>query len=55
MKGVIMDKLNQDKANKLHDLITEILNTCGGECDKCVLEDVCDDLDILSFQLFSKI
>ncbi|MBU3106158.1 hypothetical protein [Clostridium gasigenes] len=50
-----MDKLNQYKANKLHDLITEILNICGRECDKCVLEDICDDLDILSFQIFSKI
>ena len=50
-----MEKLNKDKADKLHNVITEILTTCGGECEKCVLEDICDDLDILSFHLFSKI
>lgn len=47
-------KVNMDKAKELHDLIAETLKTCGGKCEQCVLEDICDDLDVLSFQLFAK-
>ena len=43
---------NKDKAKMLSDLIHEVISTCGGNCKKCVLEKVCDDLDILYFQLF---
>lgn len=46
--------LNTDKAKELHEVISNVLKTCGGDCDKCILEDVCDDLDVLTFRLFQK-
>jgi len=42
---------NKDKAKRLSDLIYEVLSTCGGNCEKCALQKICDDLDILYFQL----
>lgn len=41
---------NKDKAKQLSDLICEILSTCGWDCSKCVLQKICDDLDILYFK-----
>lgn len=42
---------NRDKAKSLALLINEVLSTCGADCKNCVLEKLCDDLDILYFQL----
>lgn len=42
---------NKEKAKKLADLIHETLSTCGGNCKKCALQNICDDLDILYFKL----
>lgn len=42
---------NKDKAKMLSDSIHEVLSSCGGDCSNCVLEKICDDLDILYFQL----
>lgn len=46
--------LNKDKAESLDNAIYDIFNSCGGNCDKCVLEDVCDDLESLKFKLILK-
>ncbi len=52
--GVVMMKsknLNRDKAQLLHDTICDILATCSGDCKNCVLEEICDELDVLTFKL----
>lgn len=46
-----MRKKNQDKANELDKFITDILHSCDGDCENCALENICDDLDILSFHI----
>lgn len=45
---------NKDKAKSLADLIHEVLSTCGANCKYCVIETLCDDLDILYFKLIQK-
>ena len=42
---------NKDKAKSIADLIHKVLSTCGADGKNCVLEKLCDDLDILYFQL----
>lgn len=44
-------KNNQDKANKLYKFIIDLYNSCGGKCEECSLNNVCDDLDILTFHI----
>jgi len=53
MPQYLREKLmeNKDKAKRLSDLIYDVLSTCGGKCSKCALKKVCDDLDVLYFQL----
>lgn len=46
-----MRKKNQDKANELDKFITDLFHSCGGDCKNCALENICDDLDILSFHI----
>lgn len=52
---MFMEKVNQDKADELHKYLIELLNTCGGECEKCALENVCDYLDIVNLNINSNI
>ena len=44
-------KNNQDKANELFKFLTNLYNSCGGECEECSLNNVCDDLDIIKFHI----
>ncbi len=44
-------KNNQDKANELFKFLTDLYNSCGGECEECSLNNVCDDLDIIKFHI----
>lgn len=46
-----MEKNNQEKANELEKFLNELFNSCGGECKNCALENICDDLDVISFHV----
>ncbi|MGL6120307.1 MAG: hypothetical protein ACRC0V_07345 [Fusobacteriaceae bacterium] len=46
-----MKKVNQDKADQLEKFLTELLLTCGGKCENCALENVCDMIDVLNLNL----
>ncbi|MGL6186309.1 MAG: hypothetical protein ACRC1T_13155 [Clostridium chrysemydis] len=48
-----MKKVNQDKADKLEKFLTELLRTCGGKCQNCALENVCDYLDLVNLNINS--
>lgn len=50
-----MKKVNQDKADELQKYLTELLHTCGGKCEICALENVCDYLDIVNLNINSNI
>lgn len=50
-----MKRVNQDKADQLEKFLTELFLTCGGKCENCALENVCDYLDIVNLNINSNI
>lgn len=50
-RGDNIRKNNQDKADELENFIINLLNSCGGDCKNCALENICDDLDVISFHI----
>lgn len=46
-----MRKNNQDRADELEKFIKDLFTSCGGECENCALENICDDLDVMSFHV----